>query len=141
MEPSINYLAVLLAAIASMVVGFIWYSKLFFGEPWARLMGHTDASLRAAQKELGKLYGMSFLFALLTSYVLAHVIALSQAFYHTSTLQAGLSSALCMWLGFVMPVQFTGEMFGGRKWRLFWINTGYQLAGLVVGGVVIGFLG
>lgn len=73
MEPSINYPAVLIAAVAGMIVGFIWYSKALFGKQWASLMGYTDESIKQARKEMGKLYGVSFLFALLTSYMLAHV--------------------------------------------------------------------
>lgn len=138
MEPSINFIAVLLAAVASMVVGFVWYSGRLFGKPWARLMGYTTESLKQAQKTLGKLYGISFVLALLTSYLLAHVIDMSQAFYGSSALQAGITSAIFMWLGFVMPVQFTGEMFGGKKWKLFFINTGYQLASLLAQSVIIG---
>jgi len=141
MELTINYFAVLLAAVAGMAVGFIWYSKPLFGKPWARLMGFTDESLKAAQKELGKLYGISFIFALLTAYILAHVVELSAAFYGTSAFTAGITSAFFMWLGFVMPVQFTAEMFGGKKWKLFAINTGYQLASLLAAGKVIGLLG
>jgi hypothetical protein len=141
MEPTINYLAVVLGAVASMVVGFLWYSKLLFGPTWASLMGHTDESLKEEQKKLGKLYGVSFLLALITSYLLAHVIDLSVFFYQSSPVQAGLTSALFMWLGFVMPVQFTTEMFGPKRWKVFGINTAYQLVWLLVAGLIIGLLG
>jgi hypothetical protein len=137
MEISINYLAVLVASIAVMVIGFLWYSPILFGEQWAKLKGYTDESLKAEQKKMGKLYSLSFLATLLMAYILSHVMALSNAFYGYGMLQTGLTSAIFMWLGFVMPIQFTSQLFGEKKWKLFCIDTGYQLASLIVMGAVI----
>ena len=138
MEPSINYLAVFLGGIASMLVGFIWYSGAVFGKKWARLMGYTDQSLKEAQKEMGMLYGVSFVLAILTTYILAHVVDLSLYFYGNPPIQTGLTSAFFMWLGFIMPVQVTGEIFGAKRWKVFQINTGYQLASLLAAGFIMG---
>ena len=103
-------------------------------------MGYTDQSLKEAQKKLGKLYGVSFVLALLTSYILAHSSDLSLYFYQRGAVSAGLSTAFFIWLGYIMPVQFTAEMFGGKRWKLFAINTGYQLVWLLVAGLIIGLL-
>lgn len=139
MNIDVNYIGVLVAAVVSMVVGFLWYSPVLFGKPWMKLMGYTADGLKKAQKEMGKLYGVSFVLSLITAYILTHVMALSINFYHYSALSTGVISAFWMWLGFVMPVQATGETFGGKKWKLFAINTGYQLAAMLVMGVVISF--
>ncbi len=124
---AINYLGVILAAFASMIVGFLWYSKMIFGKQWARFKGYTKETLKKAQAGMGKLYGLSFVMTLLMAYVLAHVMILSNSFYGYGMLQTGITSAIFMWLGFIMPVQATGEIFGAKKWNLFAINTGYQL--------------
>jgi hypothetical protein len=138
MEISINYLAVLVASIASMIVGFLWYSPILFGKQWAKLNGYTEKSLKAEQKKMSKLYGFSFLAILLMAYILSHVISLSNNYYGFGMLQTGLTSAFFMWLGFVMPIQFTSQLFGREEWKLFFIDTGYQLASLTVMGVIIG---
>jgi hypothetical protein len=140
MDIEVNVLAVLLAAVASMVLGFLWYSKMLFGAKWASLKGYTDESLKAAQAGMGKLYGVSFVVAIITAYVLAHVMGLAEAFYNYPMVQTGFTSTLWMWLGFVMPVQLTGQIFGEKKWKLLAIDTGYQLASLVVMGIVIGLM-
>lgn len=49
MSIDVKCLAVFLAAISSMVVGFLWYSPLLCGKPWIKLMGYTDESLKSAQ--------------------------------------------------------------------------------------------
>ena len=134
---AINYLGVILAAFASMIVGFLWYSKMIFGKQWARFKGYTKETLKKAQAGMGKLYGLSFVMTLLMAYVLAHVMILSNSFYGYGMLQTGITSAIFMWLGFIMPVQFTNQIFGEKKWGLFFIDTGYQLISLLAMGIVI----
>lgn len=141
MNIEVNYLTVLAAAVVSMGVGFLWYSPLLFGKTWAKLKGYTSESLKAEQKKMGPYYGLSFLVALVTAYVLTHVIALSQNFYGYTPMMTGLTSAFWSWLGFVMPVQATGTIFGDKKWNLLFIDTGYQLVSLLGMGLVIGYLG
>lgn len=140
MEVSVNYLVVLVAGIVSMGVGFLWYGPMLFGKQWMKLMGYTKESMEKAKKEMGKTYAISFVLALVTVYVLSHVMILSRSFFNTPMLSAGLTSAFWMWLGFIMPVQATEVLFGGKKWDLFAINTGYQLASLLAMGLVIGIM-
>ncbi len=137
MNVQVNYVAVLIAAVASMAVGFAWYSKALFGKQWMKLKGYTAESLKKAQKEMGKLYGLSFVLALITAYVLFHIMTFSKHYYGYSNLVTGLSSAFWVWVGFVMPVQLTDQIFGDKNWKLFYINTGYQLASLLLMGVVL----
>ena len=136
----VDFMAVIVAAVASMVVGFLWYSPLVLGKPWMKLKGYNSESLKKAQQEMGKLYGLSFLAALVTAFVLFHVITISQNFYGFPKLQTGLMTAFWMWVGFILPVQLADEIFGGKKWGLFTINTGYQLAAIISMAVVIAYI-
>jgi hypothetical protein len=140
MEISVNYLTVLLAAASAMVVGFLWYAPFLFGRRWAVLKGYTPEALKAEQQKMGKSYALGFLVTLIMAYVLAHVSGLSQAFYHYGEVQSGITSGFWMWLGFVMPVQVTAQIFGEKKWQLFAIDTGYQLVSLLAMGTVIGLM-
>ena len=36
----VNVWTVLVAAVATMVVGFLWYSPALFAKPWMKLMGY-----------------------------------------------------------------------------------------------------
>lgn len=138
MNIEVNYLALLVGGIASMALGFLWYHPVLFGKPWMKLMGYTASSLKAEQKQMGKYYGVSFVLTLIAGYVLAHVMAMSMNFFNYPALTTGIMSAFWMWLGFIMPVQASDQIFGAKKWKLFGINTGYQLASLLVIGVVLG---
>lgn len=140
MNVEVNYVAVLLAGVASMAVGFLWYGPMLFAKPWMKLMGHTKETIEAGKKDMGKMYGISFVLSLVMAYVLSHVMTFSENYYHYEMVTTGLTSAFWMWLGFVMPVQATDVLFGGKKWKLFAINTGYQLVSLLAMGVVLGLM-
>lgn len=140
MNIEVNYLGVFLAAVASMLIGFAWYSQVIFGKQWMQLMGYTPEKLEKARKEMGNMYAVSFVLALVTAYVLFHVMTMSANFFNYPRSQVALSSAFWMWLGFVMPVQMTSEIFGAKNWKLFGINTGYQLVSLLVMAVVLGMV-
>lgn len=138
MNIEVNYVAVLAATVASFAVGFLWYGPLF-GTMWMKLRGITKAHMQKGQKDMGKTYGMSFTVSLITAYVLSHVMTMSMNYFGYPKLNTGLTSAFWMWLGFVMPTQATATLFGDkRNWKLFGIDTGYQLASLLVMGAVLG---
>jgi hypothetical protein len=140
MNIEVNYVAVLLAAIVSMAVGFLWYSPVILGKPWMKEKGLSSESLKKAQKEMGKLYGLSFVVAIISAFVLSHVMTLAQNFYNYSALSTGITSAFWMWVGFIMPVQMTATIFGDKNWKLLGIDTGYQLVSILAMGVVLGLL-
>jgi hypothetical protein len=133
----VNLLAVLLAAVATMVVGFIWYSPLLFARPWTVAMGYDPddkAKMDEMRKGTGPLYGMAMLASLLAAFILGKVIlglTVDTALY-------GAKVGFGVWLGFVMTVQATDKLFGKRPLKLFLINTGYQLVCYVVMGAIIG---
>lgn len=141
MGVDVNFLAVFLAGVVSMILGFAWYSPFILGKPWMRERGLTAEALKKAQKEMGKLYGISFVVSLVTAYVLVHIMAMSMAFFNYPKFETGLLSAFWVWLGFMMPVQITGTIFSDKKnWKLFGIDTGYQLVSVLGMGAVLGLL-
>ena len=141
MGVDVNYLSILVAGVVSMVLGFVYYSPYVIGKYWMKERGLTQESLSKAQKEMGKLYGISFVVSLITAYVLFHVMTLSMAYFQYSALQTGLTTAFFMWVGFIMPVQVTATIFSDKKnWKLLGIETGYQLVSMLGMGIVIGVL-
>lgn len=140
MNVEVNYVAILVAGVASMVVGFLWYGPMLFSKAWMKEMGKKEEDFKADQSQMGKTYGISFILSLLTAYILSHVMTFSENFYGYTPITTGLSSAFSMWLGFIMPVQATDWLFGGKSFKLFTINTGYQLASILAMGLVLGLM-
>jgi uncharacterized protein DUF1761 len=76
----INLWAVLVCALATMVVGFLWYSPLLFAKPWMVLMGinpDDKAKLAEMQKSAGPSYMLALLASLASAVVLGKIIALA----------------------------------------------------------------
>ena len=123
---SLNWLAILVAAISTMVVGFLWYSPLLFANAWIREMGY-DPNDKAQMNEMKKSAGPAYAGSLLASIVSAFTLALILHGLRTESLHFGLMVSFHVWLGFVATVQLTGALFAKQSMKLFAINTGYQL--------------
>jgi hypothetical protein len=137
MIASVNLVALLAAALASMGIGFLWYSSFLFGKPWMRLVGYTPAEYQAAQKEMGT----GYLLSLIATIVM--VFVLSQVFHWVvpTTLETAMMISVMLWIGFIAPVQFSEVLFGRKAMNLFLINSGYQLVSVVIMGVILFYLG
>lgn len=133
MNIDINLLAVFVAAIASMVVGGLWYSPLLFGKKWMALTGKSASELSEMKKGAPMAYGASFILGLIMAYILAHFVE----YVGAVTVGDALQLAIWVWLGFVATVQFTSVLFEKRSPKMFLINTGYQLASIVVMSLII----
>ena len=134
----VNWLAIVFAVVANMALGFLWYSPAVLGKQWMKEKGLSEEKLKKEQSQMGKWYMVSAVVALVQAFVLAHVMGLSQSFYNYAPVSTGLITAFWMWLGFVVVTQITATLFGGRNWKLFAIETGYQLVALLAMGLVIG---
>jgi hypothetical protein len=132
----INFLAVFVAAVATMVLGFLWYSPILFARPWMRLMGvdsNDKAKMAEMQKGAGKLYGLSFVASVVSAIVLAKIIDITSI----NTILYGMKVGFAVWLGFVATVQLTGALFSKQPAMLFLINTGYQLVCYLAMGAIL----
>lgn len=135
MNFAINFWAVLVSAIASMVIGGIWYGPLF-SKPFMKAMGMdtwSEEKKAAMKKSMALTYVWQFVASLVMFYVLAWLIGAT----YQLTVMGGLMAALLVWVGFIVPLKLGDALWGG-KMTLFWLGIGNMLVTLVVGGVIIG---
>lgn len=132
----INLVAVVLAAIASFVIGWIWYGPLF-GKMWRRLIGLSLEDMKNMKMSpmVASLGGV--ITALLMAYVLAHGIAFGNAYLGTEGLSGALQGAFWYWLGFAVPLTSGGFLWEGKSWKLWALNAGYYLVALMSMGAVL----
>lgn len=130
----INYLAVLVAGIASMIVGFLWYGPLF-GKTWMALSGITPEAMGGAKKKsMALTYLMSFIGSLMMSAVFAWIFSsIGEA-----NAGAGMAGGFWLWLGFIVPVMLGKVLWEGKPWKLYFLDTGYYLVNLLIIGAIIG---
>lgn len=59
----VNYVAVLLAALATMLVGSVWYTPAVFGKIWMKL-AKVKPDQKMTTMQMTKLFGLTFIAAL-----------------------------------------------------------------------------
>jgi len=140
------YLEILIAAIVSQALGFLWYGPLF-GKKWMSLMKLNDKDKdKAKQKGMGKTYFFSFGASLITAAVLSWVVVEvggADVTGATSALTNAFGGALVgiiIWIGFVATKSLGGVFWEGKSWSLYFLNTAYDLVNLVLMGAVVGAL-
>jgi len=126
-EVTINYLAVLVAAIASFAFGWIWHGVIC-GKQWMKLMGFTPKSMKKMKLSPGQAMTLGFITMLITAYVLSHFVDYLAA----TTFATAAQLAFWLWLGLVMPVNAGVWIWEGKPFKLFIINTIYWLISLIV---------
>lgn len=128
----INYWAVLVAAIAGMAIGAIWYSVLF-GKKWMELMNLDEKKMEVMKEKAKWSYVWGFLTLLVTAYVLAHIVDYTEA----TTWLAGLQAGFWVWLGFVATIMLGSVLWEGKPVKLYLIGTAHELVNLLVMGVIL----
>ena len=130
---NVNYLAVLVAAIAAYVVGFLWYGPVF-GKKWIVLMGFTEKAMeKAKQKSMIGAYLGTFLSMLVMAYVLAIFIGF-MGYYPTAGIQVGVVT----WLGFIATTMLGKVFWENKSWFLYILDAGHYLVTLVMMGAILG---
>jgi hypothetical protein len=66
-----NFLALLVAALSTLVVGFVWYNPKVFGIIWMKESGMTEEKMKEGNMLLT--FGISFLYAFFISLVLQYL--------------------------------------------------------------------
>jgi len=128
---SINYLAVLAAAVSTFVLGGLWYSPLLFGKAWMRANNFNDAEVQTFSK--ARMFGWSIVFSL--------VMAMNLAMFlggPGTTATWGLAAGALTGLGWVaMAIAIVG-LFENKSWAYIAINGGYMTIAFMIMGLIIG---
>lgn len=127
---TVNWIAILVAAIAWMIIGFLWFGPIF-GKAWMKGMGAKMPS--KMPKGMEKNYIIAFIGALITMYVF------SWAIHAMSIMDAGtvLTFAFFTWLGFFATTALGGVLWEGKSWTWYAINTLYYLVSLGIAGIIL----
>lgn len=133
MSPELNYVAVLVAGLVYWLIGGLWYSPILFVKPWMEAMGFKKDDPQMGGMSPMKAMGAQAVMNLLSAYVLAHILATYQA----TTVSAGLTGAFWVWLGFMFTLGMSQVFFERKPWKVFFINQGYNLAGMLAMGAIL----
>lgn len=129
---AVNWLAVLLATVASFAFGAAWYMGL--SRQWLAAVGKTKEQLGAGYTP--------FVWSVVVEFVMAYFIALfTPALMGAVDIGAGIMTGLLCWFGFVLTAMIMNHRYEGMKWSLTLIDSLHILGVLVIHGLVIGLFG
>jgi len=125
---SINFLAVLAAAVSSFVLGGLWYSPLLFLNPWNRAMGRSDKD----NGHPARVFLLSFVFALVAALVFAMLLGPSPV------LSEAWKAGLLVGVGFVAMSFGINYQFANRPIVAWLIDGGYHTTQFMLYGLILG---
>ena len=129
----VNYLAVIVAAVAVFVLGWLWYSPLLFFKPWMRLRGmDPDAAMAGAKMPGGKL-----VVELVRCLVVAYIIARFVALLGVASLFGAVHFGLFVWIGFPVIILTGSVLWENTPWKVAAIHAGDWLVKMMVISIIV----
>src|SRR5690554_8217549 len=135
MVPEINWLAVILATLSTMIVGSVWYTPRVFGTWWekaARVESKANAVVAIV---------VTIIESFVSAWVLAGAAAIAQHFYGGSILANTVITAVILWAGFTAARFITHDAFENRPRMLTLLHLSHELVTYLVMALIIGLFG
>jgi Protein of unknown function (DUF1761) len=126
---AVNYLAVVVAAVAHFVLGAVWFTVLH--KPWLKAIGKTADQLTGSPAPG---YVVAFVSNLIIAWVLARIIIATGR----TGVVGGVTTAAILWFGFTATTMGTALVFEGRAFEAFAVIAGYPLVGMLIIGAIVG---
>ncbi|MCM0664574.1 DUF1761 domain-containing protein [Flavobacterium tyrosinilyticum] len=159
----INFIALFLAAIVTLVTGFIWYNPKVFGTIWMKENNLTQEELKKGN--MLKIFGLTYIFSLMITMTLMSLtihqsgaigmvggpplidsakpsFAAFMADYGMAyrTFKHGALHGFMSGLFFAFPIIGINGLFERKSWKYIFIHSGYWILTLtLMGGIICGF--
>ena len=154
----INFLAILVAALATLPIGFIWYNPKVFGSVWMKETGMTEEKAKGAN--MLKIFGLTILFSFMIAFVLQTMVihqfgalgmvgggatvpkpsfdAFMADYGHAyRTFKHGMLHGFIAGLFLALPIVGINALFERKSWKYILINGGYFIICLTIMGGII----
>ncbi len=126
----LNWLAVVVAALAYFVLGAIWYSNALFGKQYRAAIGVApDAS--------GQPVPTALFTNLVGWFVTAIALGLISNSIGADSFGDGLALGLVVWAGFIATNRIVAAAYEGPNRALMMVNGPYNLLGFLIMGVIL----
>jgi uncharacterized protein DUF1761 len=124
----VNYLAVVVAALAYFAWGAIWYAPPVMGKTWQKAVGRPQEGFRPNP--------MVFIGTFVAYFLMALALAVLARAADASTFSEGLVLGLIVGVGIAAAGIWVGGMYEQRM-NLAWLNMVNAVVGLVIMAVIV----
>lgn len=154
-----NFLAIGVAALSTLVVGFVWYRPKVFGTVWRKASGLTDEEFK--KRNMLKICGLTLIFSFMIAIVM-HMLTIHQSGaysmiggkvteetlpsfqvfmddYGTAfrTFKHGALHGFLTGLFFALPLIAVNGLFEDKSAKYIFISAGYWTVSLTLMGAII----
>ncbi|MBA9026771.1 MULTISPECIES: DUF1761 domain-containing protein [Bacillaceae] len=126
----VNYLAVLITTMITMVLGFLWYSPVLFGNTWLNQIGLKKEEMSGGSP-------LTYILTALTALVGSFVLALLLTMMKETTMMSGMIVGLLIGVSISVKIGMN-FLFESRTIGLYFITIGYHLVTYLIAGIIIG---
>ncbi|MGH2661947.1 MAG: DUF1761 domain-containing protein [Actinomycetota bacterium] len=128
----VNYLAVLVAAVAWWILGAIWYARPVFGNAWIKASGITIQEGQRPGPE-------TYIVPLIVEFIAVTATAMIARATVASTVGDGIVLGLVVGIGFAVALTANEAVFSEKPQKGVWyaITASYNLVGLVGAAVIV----
>ena len=130
--PEVNWIAVALCAVSSLVLGGLWYSPMLFAKPWQAAAGLSDEAAKSGN--MGVILGGAFVLSLIAAAL--SPMSRGPTFGVGPPAAAGFSAGLC-WVAASYGITY---LFERRPLKLWLINGGYHTLQFTLFGLILGLM-
>jgi hypothetical protein len=127
----LNWLAILIAAVSTFLIGGFWYSPFLFGKQWQKENNFSNEDMKKGNTP--KIFSLTFLFSLIMALNLAIFLNDSKTTASWGAI-AGLLAGFC-WAALSF---FVIGQFERKSTRYMLIHAGYITFSFIVMGTIIG---
>lgn len=132
----VNYYAVLVCGVASLMLGMFWYGPLF-GRIWMKQVGFTEKDMEEGKKKGMKGMLPSMIIAMIASMVMAFVLTNYLSYSGAVDMTKALIVGAFVWLGFYATSSISAVIWEKQTWTWYFINIGYQLVQILVFSAIL----
>ena len=130
--PPIDWIASIIAAVGSFVLGGLWYSPMLFAKAWQHDTGLSDEQLIRSNK--AKIFGLSFICCLFAAVTFSMVLGPDPA------LGFAVGAGACAGIFWVFGSFVVNYQFELKPARLLFINGGYHAVQFTLYGLILGLV-
>jgi len=128
---TLNWIAVIVAALSNFLIGGLWYSPVLFGKIWMKENNFSEDDLKKGN--MAGIFGFTFLFSLVMAFNLG--MFLNDA---GTTAGWGAMAGFLAGFGWAAMSIFTIGQFERKSTKYMLIHGGYVTMSFIVMGLIIG---
>lgn len=124
-EPTnVNVWAVIVCTIINVILGMVWYSPKVLGTLWAKENGFDLGQLKPSF--------WHYIGAIIVAFILCFVLDMMIRTFGVVGVGNGIALGFFIWLGFIATTHFSGVIWAGKPFIVYFIDAGFMLLNLII---------